>query len=297
MDMRKLVITFLMATAAAAPAYAQRAHAWGSDDNSQTQRNEAREERQQARENREKANDDSATTRGEAIAARRQAMESHREAASETGAVAQASGNLFQDRARAHSEARAVRADVEAIREARAEALQAAGSGHQWQSTELQQRNRELRQNRAGGSDRNWRQSDRAVPHVLRDRAPIVSSTPREGTQPPLRSASRDRTTHHWSTQWRHNDRYDWQNWRSRHRTLFRLGFYNDPFGWNYQSYNIGWRMWPSYYSSRYWISDPWQYRLPYAPPGYRWVRYWDDAILVDTWSGEVVDVIRNFFW
>jgi hypothetical protein len=26
-------------------------------------------------------------------------------------------------------------------------------------------------------------------------------------------------------------------------------------------------------------------------------VRYWDDAILVDRWSGEVVDVIHNFFW
>jgi len=55
--------------------------------------------------------------------------------------------------------------------------------------------------------------------------------------------------------------------------------------------------MWPSYYSSRYWLNDPWMYRLPHAPAGYRWVRYWDDAILVDTWSGQVVDVIRNFFW
>jgi hypothetical protein len=26
-------------------------------------------------------------------------------------------------------------------------------------------------------------------------------------------------------------------------------------------------------------------------------VRYWDDAFLVDTWSGEVIDVIHNFFW
>ena len=24
-------------------------------------------------------------------------------------------------------------------------------------------------------------------------------------------------------------------------------------------------------------------YRLPYAPPGYVWVRYWNDALLVDT--------------
>ena len=32
-----------------------------------------------------------------------------------------------------------------------------------------------------------------------------------------------------------------------------------------------------------------------YGP--YRWVRYYDDAVLVDIYSGEVVDVINNFFW
>ena len=60
--------------------------------------------------------------------------------------------------------------------------------------------------------------------------------------------------------------------------------------------FSIGWRLWPSYYSSNYWF-NPTQYGLPYAPPGYQWVRYYDDALLVDTWSGEVVDVINNFFW
>ena len=29
----------------------------------------------------------------------------------------------------------------------------------------------------------------------------------------------------------------------------------------------------------------------------YRWVRYYDDALLVDIYSGEVVDVIYDFFW
>jgi Ni/Co efflux regulator RcnB len=38
-------------------------------------------------------------------------------------------------------------------------------------------------------------------------------------------------------------------------------------------------------------------YRLPYAPAGYVWIRYWNDALLVDTWSGQVVDMIPNFFW
>lgn len=142
------------------------------------------------------------------------------------------------------------------------------------------------------------RQSERPLPRVLRNRVPVVSSVPREGTQPPLRAERRRTDQERWSTShWRHDRRYDWHNWRHRHRSLFRLGFYVDPFGWGYRPYSIGWRLWPSYYSSRFWLNDPWQYRLPYAPPGYRWVRYYDDALLVDTWNGEVVDVIYNFFW
>ena len=142
------------------------------------------------------------------------------------------------------------------------------------------------------------RQSDRRLPSVFRNRVPIVSNTPHEGTQPPRRVEGRHTNWASWSTShWRNDRKYDWKDHRRRHRSLFHFGFYSDPFGWNYRPYSIGWRLWPSYYSSRFWLNDPWQYRLPYAPPGYRWIRYYDDAILVDTWDGRVVDVIYNFFW
>nr|WP_254306070.1 RcnB family protein [Sphingopyxis sp. BSNA05] len=52
-----------------------------------------------------------------------------------------------------------------------------------------------------------------------------------------------------------------------------------------------------SFYGSRYWINDPWRYRLPTAYAGTRWIRYYDDVLLVDTYSGEVIDVIYDFFW
>ena len=48
---------------------------------------------------------------------------------------------------------------------------------------------------------------------------------------------------------------------------------------------------------SNYWLNDPWQYRLPPAYGPYRWVRYYNDALLVDIYSGQVVDVIYGFFW
>jgi len=152
---------------------------------------------------------------------------------------------------------------------------------------------------RQQAADGSLRQADRPLPGVFRPRTrtPVVRDAPREGTQPRLRDDRRRHDGTRWSTGWRNDHRYDWYNWRSRHRSLFHFGFYTDPFGWGYQPYSIGWRLWPSYYGRNYWINDPWQYRLPYAPPGYRWIRYYDDAVLVDTFSGEVVDVIRNFFW
>ena len=156
-------------------------------------------------------------------------------------------------------------------------------------------------------TDTGWeplrRHRDQTV-EAIRDRiAPMISRTPREGTQPPLRAmADRSGTTAHrwrgdWRRDWRSDRRYDWRDHRRRHRSLFHFGFYFDPFGWSYRPYSIGWRLWPSYYRSSYWLQDPWSYRLPYAPPGYRWIRYYDDALLVDTWDGTVVDVIRDFFW
>lgn len=130
--------------------------------------------------------------------------------------------------------------------------------------------------------------------------APVVSREPREGTQPPAPAAQR-RTrfvSDDWRGHWRRDRRYDWYNWRRGHRDRFHLGFYFDPFGWGYRRYSAGWRLWPAYYSSSsYWLQDAWYYRLPYAPPGYRWIRYYNDAVLVDTWDGRVADVIYNFFW
>ena len=110
---------------------------------------------------------------------------------------------------------------------------------------------------------------------------------------------NRDRTSggHRWSGDWRRDYRYDWRRYRDRNRTLFRLGSYYDPYGWGYRRFSIGLNLWPSYYGSNYWMNDPWQYRLPPAYGPYRWVRYFDDALLVNIYTGQVVDVLYNFFW
>lgn len=96
---------------------------------------------------------------------------------------------------------------------------------------------------------------------------------------------------------WRRDHRYDWRDYRHRNRSIFRIGFYYDPFGWNYRRYGIGNYMRSAYYRDNYWISDPWRYRLPPVYGPYRWVRYYDDALLVDIYNGQVVDVLYDFFW
>ena len=97
---------------------------------------------------------------------------------------------------------------------------------------------------------------------------------------------------------WRHDRRYDWRDWRRRHRSHFRLGLLLRSVRLGlFAATAIGWRLWPSYYSSSFWLNDPWQYRLPPAYGPYRWIRYYDDALLVNIYNGQVVDVIYDFFW
>lgn len=142
-------------------------------------------------------------------------------------------------------------------------------------------------------------QPRRPVPRVM-DPERRVSRTPILGTEPPAPRTAADRRAEpstRWNSGWRHDRRYDWRDWRRRHRNRFHLSFYSDPFGWDYFRYGIGWRLWPSYYRSNYWLHDPWEYRLPPAYGPYRWIRYHDDALLVNIYTGQVVDVIYDFFW
>ena len=108
-----------------------------------------------------------------------------------------------------------------------------------------------------------------------------------------------DRRDHRrWDRNWRHDRRYDWRDYRYSNRDLYRWGRYHSPYrNHRYSRLSIGIQLGSPFYSDRYWISDPWQYRLPHAYPGTRWVRYYDDVLLVDMYTGEVIDVIYDFFW
>lgn len=89
--------------------------------------------------------------------------------------------------------------------------------------------------------------------------------------------------------------RDDWRGYRNQNRNLYRGGTWRSDY--RYQYFAPGARLGAGYYSQRYWISDPGRYRLPPTGFGQRWVRFYNDVLLVDTRSGRVIDSIRGFYW
>ena len=296
--MRKFLVSLLLAGAVTTPAFADSGDRHRSRDDSGVERIESHSDRQGNRSERSQARSESraqfSAERSQGNADRQQRPNGlanwvNRDRTSAQGNVEVEQQQRVNVEARGRASGQADAADIERIRAAR----------QAQQERSAQYRNMRERQQVSGGLV----QPQREVPSMFpnRNRTPVVSEVPRQGTQPPLRADSRHRTHSDWSSNWnrnwRHDSRYDWHNYRNHHRSRFHLSLYYDPFGWGYQPYSIGWRLWPNYYSSNYWINDPWQYRLPYAPPGTQWIRYYNDALLVDMYTGQVVDVLYNFFW
>ena len=120
----------------------------------------------------------------------------------------------------------------------------------------------------------------------------------------------RDRDRHDWDRRdgdrrdWdrrNHNDRYSyWQRGRypsvyfssSRYRYAWR-----PPTGYYAYNWGFGDFLPRSWFGPGAFLIDPWRYDLPLPPPGYDWVRAGYDALLVDAYSGRVVQVVRNVFW
>ena len=89
--------------------------------------------------------------------------------------------------------------------------------------------------------------------------------------------------------------REDWRDYRSRNREAFRIGRFNAPF--RYRVFSNGGAIRSSYYTPRYFVNNYDRYRLPAPGRNMRYVRHYNDVLLVNVRSGRVVSVYRNFFW
>ena len=80
----------------------------------------------------------------------------------------------------------------------------------------------------------------------------------------------------------------------SRH---FRNGDYRAPQGYQARHWTYGGRLPRSYFVRDYWITDFLMFGLFDPPPGLIWVRVGNDALLVDEYSGDIVQVDYDVFY
>ena len=91
--------------------------------------------------------------------------------------------------------------------------------------------------------------------------------------------------------------REDWRDYRNSHRDVYRRPAYVGPRGYAYRPVNVGYRFAPTYYGRNYWINDWNRYRLNAPGRNQRWIRYGNDAALINSLTGVVIAINRGFFW
>ncbi|MBA2920608.1 hypothetical protein GON01_06295 [Sphingomonas sp. MAH-20] len=91
--------------------------------------------------------------------------------------------------------------------------------------------------------------------------------------------------------------REDWRDYRRDHRAVYTLPRYYAPRGHVYRPVRVGVAIAPAFYSQRYWIADPYRYRLPRPAANQRWIRYGNDVLLINARNGRVIQVINGFFY
>jgi len=95
---------------------------------------------------------------------------------------------------------------------------------------------------------------------------------------------------------------HNYSNFRYYHQTMradrrFRGPAYNRPPGWYYQRWSFGQILPSLFWGQQYWLTDFDAYDLPPPPPGAVWVRYGNDALLIDRYSGEIITVQYDVFY
>lgn len=77
----------------------------------------------------------------------------------------------------------------------------------------------------------------------------------------------------------------------------FHIAVYTRPHGWYDHHWVYGEILPALFWTQDYWISDYYDYGLDAPPPGFIWVRYGNDALLIDQNTGEVLQVDYGLFY
>lgn len=77
----------------------------------------------------------------------------------------------------------------------------------------------------------------------------------------------------------------------------FHAGPYRAPPGWHYRRWVFGERLPGIYFAPAFWISDFIAFDLFPPPDGFVWVRFGPDALLIDRYTGEIIQVDYGVFF
>jgi len=175
-----------------------------------------------------------------------------------------------------------------------------------------------------------WR-SDRQRGEVRPDRAPdrarLGGERPdgwrdndrdRRGSGDRARAGRWDGDRRGWDNRWSRADRDRWdRNDRDRDRRRGDRPYWSQgrypfsyssarryrgpawvaPPGFYFRTWSMGDYLPWGWYGPNYRLDDWWDYGLPWPPPGFDWVRNGPDVLLVDRFSGRIVQVVRMVFW
>jgi len=89
----------------------------------------------------------------------------------------------------------------------------------------------------------------------------------------------------------RGNYQHNYQAGRAYH-----VGPYHPPQGWSDRRWRYGEILPRAFWAAEYYLSDYWLFGLEVPPVGYEWVRNGPDALLIDTNTGEVLQVQYGVF-
>jgi Ni/Co efflux regulator RcnB len=77
----------------------------------------------------------------------------------------------------------------------------------------------------------------------------------------------------------------------------FQAAAYRPPQGYVSRQWSYGQRLPGSYFARDYWISNYLAYALFAPPPGLVWVRVGYDALLIDQYTGDIIQVDYGVFY
>jgi Ni/Co efflux regulator RcnB len=92
------------------------------------------------------------------------------------------------------------------------------------------------------------------------------------------------------------------RDFSSFHRTFnaprrFHASTYHRPRGWYAHRWTFGEILPALFWSQDYWLSDYYDFGLMAPPPGTVWVRDGSDALLIDRYDGQIIQVAYNVFY